>query len=250
MPNPKKARTITLELGKAEIPLRRFKEAVSAFFDLLESVSRETSPEHLIKWNISVQKGSARVIAHFDEADRKAAAPIFKVLPTGLSELEAGGIQEPPAMFSERAIRAARRLSVVRDRGAEAIPVSLIIGTKRAEITANTAQTANDLVEAAYQSYGSVEGKLIMLSDEEGFKFAVHQRLFDRRITCTILDDPLAEEAIGAFRHRVRVQGRIQYNRIGNPVSVTVANIFKFPPNSELPSVQEMKGILSRRNVA
>jgi hypothetical protein len=66
----------------------------------------------------------------------------------------------------------------------------LLAGGKRKEITAKTAETANDLVEAAYQSFGSIEGKLIMLSDDQGFKFAIYQKLFDRRVTC-FMDEEL-----------------------------------------------------------
>lgn len=228
--------------------MRRFREAVSAFFELIESVSKESCPDKPIKWKISVEHGSARVIAHADPGSKEAAV-VLKSLHAGVAELEKGDIENAPLHFSERAIRAARKLSVVRERGDEMIPVSLLVGNKRNEITAKTAAAASNLVDTAYQSYGSIEGKLLMLSDEDGFKFAVQQKLFDRRVICFVAE-ALVPEAIAAFRRRVRVMGRIQYNRVGNPVSLDVGEIIIMPQNSDLPSVAEMRGILARNKSA
>lgn len=239
-PNPQ---AITLELGKTQIPLRRFREAVAAFFELIESVSREVATGDPIKWTISVQKGSALVVATPDPKHERTDE-VLRIVPAGIAKLEGGNLDTLPDKFSEKAVRAARKLSVFRDRGENTIPISLAIGDHRTPITSKTAATADDLVEAAYQSYGSVEGKLLMLSDEDGFKFAVSQPLFNRRVICFVHEE-MIPKAIAAFRKRVRVSGRMQYNRAGNPVSVQVESIFQFPQNSDLPSVAEMKGILA-----
>lgn len=240
-PNPQ---AITLELGKTQIPLRRFRDAVSAFFELIESVSREvTASGEPIKWLISVQKGSAQVVATPDPKHEKTE-DVLRVVPAGIEQLEGGNLEKLPDKFSEKSVRAARKLSVFRDRGENIIPISISIGAQRTPITSKTASTADDLVEAAYQSYGSVEGKLLMLSDEDGFKFAVSQPLFNRRVIC-LGGEEMVAQAIASFRKRVRVSGRVQYNRSRNPVSIHVQTIFEFPQNSELPSIAEMKGILA-----
>lgn len=76
-------RTVVLDMDHKQIPLRQFKDVVSAFFELLESVSSEASGAEPIQWTISVQEGSARVIARCN-TDSDESEKVISALPNGL----------------------------------------------------------------------------------------------------------------------------------------------------------------------
>jgi len=237
------SKTITLDMDRSQIPLRKFKKAVDAFFDLIESVSKEAGDGDALKWTISVEKGSARVIA-FCEEESAQVAEVLKALPSGLKDLEKGNIVDLPHLFSEKAVKAARSLAVVKGRGENTIPIKVRVGRSFTSITSKTATTADDLIEGKHQSFGSIEGKLLMISDENGFSFAVSEAFFKQRVTCWVAEE-FIDVAVKSFRKRVRVTGLVQYNRFQKPVSVRVSEIYQFPDNSELPSLEEMRGILA-----
>jgi hypothetical protein len=116
---------------------------------------------------------------------------------------------------------------------------------KKKTITNRVAATVDAIIGTSYESYGSVEGKLQVLSDHGGFKFSVYDALFGRRIDCYVGDEPgLVTEAIARFRDRVRVSGTVQYNKEGLPISITAIEVHAFPPNHKLPSAADVRGIL------
>lgn len=231
--------SVTLNLDSSEVPLARFRQAVTSFLEMIEEVSKTQTGEKL-NWTISVQKGSAVVIA---TCDQPAAKTVSTTLPRALKELE-NGAEQLPEGFSEKAARAARKLAKTKGKGPDIIPITIHSGRAKASISEKTSSSVDDLIEASHQSFGSLEGRLYLLSDQNGFTIRIHQQLFKRDITCFLKEEQI-ELALKAFRSRVRVTGRIQYNRFDKPVSIKVSDFVAFPSNDELPSPSEMKGILA-----
>jgi len=231
--------SITLDLDSSQVPLAKFKQAVTSFLEMIEEVSR-TSSEEKLKWTISVEKGSALVIA---SCNQPAAKCVTVALPAALKSLERG-TNELPQGFSERAAKLARKLANVKGRGDNIIPITIRSGRTSTDLSSRTTATVDDLIEASHQSFGSLEGKLYLLSDHNGFRFKIHQQLFKRDITCFVEDDEV-ENALGAFRKRVSVFGRIQYNRFSKPISIKVSKMSVFPSNDELPTLKEIRGLLA-----
>ncbi len=241
----KRDKTLVLSLDAPRIPLRRFKRALSAFFDLIESVAKEAAGDgEGVTWKVKVSEGSARVTAFAHCADESTAGAVTAAIPAGLKLLEIGGQNQKPHLFSDASVEAARKLADTRGRGKESIPISVRGGRYLTALTSKTVASADDLVGAQHQSFGSLEGTLNLISDEGGVSFNVFQSLYKRKVKCHI-EDELVDDAIAAFRARVRVSGRVQYNRFGKPVSVSVTDIYRFPPDEELPTVKDVCGILA-----
>lgn len=87
-----------------------------------------------------------------------------------------------------------------------------------------------------------------MLSVQGGTSIAVVDPLNDRAVRCWVNDD-LFDEAYKAFRKRdarVSVTGLIHYRKDGQPNSIEVDELSVFPERSDLPSADEVHGILSK----
>lgn len=236
---------ITLKLDSKEVPLTQFKSMVTAFFDLIEAVGKEASEISPIHWSIAVKEGSQVVIAYGkSEDDTMLHDVIENSIPNGLRVLESG-CENLPRHFNSRAVQAARKLASHRGVGDNIIPISIQTGKKRTNITSKTVASADVLMGFSYQSYGSIEGRLKMLSDSEGgVKFAIFQKLYKRSVSCNVPNE-LVENAVMHFRKRVIVTGRIQYDRKGKAISMRATHIEGLPENDNLPSLSEVRGILA-----
>jgi hypothetical protein len=240
-----KQNSLTLALEGGAIPLEKFKQAVTSFLDLIESVSREaTGSGQKIKWAVSVKAGSSIVEATPKRTieTREAISNVFAAIPEGISSLE-NGIVETPRLFNDAAIRAVKRLGAVNELDGNGLTGVRIIGTHSSNpVTHRVTKTVNEIVGTSYESYGSIEGKLEALWAHEGFKFSVFDQLFARRVDCYVSDD-LVDDAIQNFRQRVRASGAVQYNKAGLPLNIRVKEIHALPSNHKLPRPSEMRGI-------
>jgi hypothetical protein len=245
MPKAPPPNFLTLDL-KGELPMDKFEKAIAAFFDLVKAVTTEALNENQhIRWTIAVRAGSAIVnaIPHYDPDIAEQAQEVLRAVPSGIRALERGA-EEMPKYFTAEAVKAVRKLGTVRSiSGEDVTQVGIRRGPDRSVVTTKSVAAADSLVGGQRQSYGSIEGKMRTITDLGGFKFVIYDSLFQRRVDCFIGEE-LMEKAIASFRQRVRVSGQVQSNRLGDPVSIKAVDIYVFRPNSELPSVHEMRGIL------
>ena len=237
--------SVTLALEGDAIPSDKFKQAITSFLDIIESVSHEAVGDGAkIKWNISVKSGSAIVSAtpEYTKESRQAIKSVVSAIPGGIKELSRG-VATAPKFFSPSTMRAVKRLANVHDIGGNGLTL-IRISTSRFNrvVTHKVAATANAIIGATYEAYGSIEGKLQALRDRDGFKFTVFDSLFDRGIECYV-NEELIPSAINGFRKRVRVSGVVQYNKGGLPVSINATDIFQFLPNNKLPGAADVRGI-------
>lgn len=93
-------------------------------------------------------------------------------------------------------------------------------------------------------SIGSVEGKLLGLIIHGKSRFLIFDPLTGRQVICYFTGRVEWESVLKAFGKRVAVTGFIRSRRSGEKVSIQVSRLHVFPPDEELPSSQEMLGIL------
>lgn len=236
---------LTLDL-KGSLPLEKFEKAIAAFFDLIKEVTKEALQEkQKIRWTVTVRSGSAIVnaVPHFEPDVAAEARQILRAVPDGVRAIESGA-EEMPRFFNREAVKAVKRLGTLQTLRADDVTgVRIRSLSTKANITPKSVTGADGLIGGQHQSYGSIEGKMQTITDRDGFKFVVYDSLYDHRVDCFI-EEELLEQAIEDFRKRVRVSGMVQYNRLGDPVSIKVNEIYAFKANSELPSVKEIRGIL------
>lgn len=64
-----------------------------------------------------------------------------------------------------------------------------------------------------------------------------------QRVRCYFPEE-LLPEVFDKFRKRVEVSGIIHYRRNGTPISIEAEHILALPDDSELPTAEDVKGIL------
>lgn len=245
-PDPSQSDELTLDFDAALVSPDNLKKAVSAFVELLKSVSDAASVGgKKIQWNMSVRKGSCLIAAKpiADTETARAARNVIQAIPDGLRLLEKG-ISVMPDYFDERSLRAAKELAALPG------PKGLrYIRVKRANENTNIGQKSvasiDRILGGQHQALGSIEGKLQTITERGQLQFVVYDSLYDKGVNC-FMSDPIAQDAIGAFRKRVAVSGIIQYDKHGRPVSIKVDGIRIFKDDSELPPIHELRGILTR----
>ncbi len=246
MPRAKKGTPkLTLDLGGPKITSDVFRRAVEAFFVMVDEVSRQMAGGNRIQWLVSMKGGSIHLSAA-PEAKRPEIAvkipQIARAVRAGVSLI--GRRPERPKFFTDEALRRARELaSIPETRQIETAQISL--ANQTAKLTPKTVANINELLGTQVKDYGTVEGRLLVLSAAQGASIAIVDPLTERLVRCWVSETQL-DEAIRAFRKRVAVSGLIHYRNDGQPNHIEVDELFVFPDRPELPTADEIHGILSK----
>lgn len=237
---------ITLELDEDEITLADFNGACEAFSGLVREVAKRVHPDAASAkaWTVTVYSGSAGVGVSALPAHiaLDGVNHIRHELMAGIGTL-ARGIR--PAAFTDRAIEFARALANtfkqkpvepkirIWSGNSESVPVGRAI-----------VATAKELLDAVYEEEGSVEGTLEKLDNHDKQQFVVYELLEGRAIKCEV-NEALLKQAWLHWNQRVEVIGKVRYRRDGHPVSVKATTLLAFPGPDEIPSLEEVRRLLS-----
>lgn len=234
---------ITLELDEDDITLSEFTSALEHFIGLVKEVSKRVSPNLKHQWIVKVYPGSAGIglSGKTGTVTQNDLGVIRQSVLDGISALENG---ERHSTFSDKAIEHAMGLnrSFSKRHGQARIRVWNQNKTSKSVTDAVRAGAAK-LLDPVYEDDGSIEGTLEVVSGHGTLKVVVYDAVDSRPIKCELSDKDI-QTAIQSFMRRVEVYGKIRYRRDGVPVSVKVEKIIAFPAPEEVPTLDEMRGIL------
>ncbi len=237
---------MTLKIDGQRITADRFLKAVSSFVALINDVSDTVTQERgAFRWLISVESGSA--VVHFRPEPRHADAALvsssLKAINDGFKTLQKRA--ERPRYWSDNALRKAKDLAEVLDIDTGALDhVSVKADSIPISITRKVSANVDELIGSEYKSLGTVEGRLRTMTEAGGLHFVVQDAVTHNNIRC-FFEDENDEIYIRAFRKRVAVYGEIRYRKDGEPISISVQKFRVLKESHELPSVKEMRGILT-----
>jgi len=241
-----KSDQLTLKIDGARITADRFLKAVSSFVALINDVSEKVTQERgAFRWIVSVEEGSA--IVHFRPEPHHAEArqlPVsMRAIRDGFESLEKR--PQRPRYWSDNALRKAKDLAEVLDVATGALDhVSVKANSHAQQITRKTSANVDALIGSEYKSLGSIEGRLRTVTEAGGVHFVVQDAVTHNSIRCFFNEDNV-EEYIKAFRKRVSVYGEIRYRKDGEPVSISVHDFRVLRESQELPTANDVKGILA-----
>ena len=157
----------------------------------------------------------------------------------GLEMLAQG--RELPALFSDDALNAAKRLADLT-RGNER---AVIVRTARRSVEVSQRISANvdDLVSRSYVSEGSVEGVIEMVTIHERTYFRIYDATHGWGVPCYFRQEDL-DEVRDALGKRASITGRLRSDRLGKPESMQVSAI-RLLGLEPLPTPSEVRGIAS-----
>jgi hypothetical protein len=120
---------------------------------------------------------------------------------------------------------------------------TLIFNDHRFDLTPNIAATVDAALAVEEECEGSIEGKLEQINLHLGANiFHIYPDVGPKKVTCHF-PARLYDDAVSAVGRRVEIFGTLHY-RIGArfPHQVAVTQIEAFPPESELPDWEDLRG--------
>jgi hypothetical protein len=246
MPTTKPYTSLTLSIAGSRITADRFMRAVESFFGLIDEVSQAmTGAPKTIEWIVSVKRGSI-VLGAAGEAKSPAVsvAAVVNAAYTGLKQLQEYGKRPArPAHFTENALQDARDLARLVDGKAVKV-VQVRRSNDRFRVHERAVLNIDSILGGTLVEVGVVEGRLQMISSRGTLHVGVWDSAGDRLVRCFVKPD-MIDEAKAALDKRVALAGIIRYRPNGEPVSIEVESLEVFPEESELPTADEVYGILS-----
>ncbi len=155
----------------------------------------------------------------------------------GLALLAQGG--QLPTFFSDDTLNSAKRLADLTN-GNERV-VILRTGSKSLQVTQHISVNVDDMTKARFESVGSVEGVMEMVTVHETAYFRVYDAIQGWGVPCYFRQEAL-DEVRNALGKRVSITGRVRSDRHGKPDAVQVSDI-RILGSEPLPTPGEIRGI-------
>lgn len=233
---------LALEIGD-DLEPRRFVAVVREFFGLTDELVR-TPDRTDVEWRVKVREGSNIVALAFTEGrDRNATNAALHRMFEATSALVEGDLSAPS--LTEKAIQHAKKLSDLTKSGRHVTPMKFWLTKHPIAFGPEVAEYVRQDEAGAYTDFGTLEGTLRAISDQNGaLEIRIHDPLWSRAIPCRVNDDQIAE-AMDAFRKRVEITGLIHYNRLGRPTSIRLETLTRLPDDSELPTASDIRGLFT-----
>ncbi len=237
---------LTLRLEGQRITADRFLRAAESFFGLLGEVSEAlTGKSKAFEWLVSVERGSIVLGARAEPSYKTDLPPaaIVEAAYSGFKKLQERKSVRPE-FFNDDALQSARDLAKLVDGKAVRV---LQIRRSRNSFTLKDDKVVRNvdlILGGTATELGTIEGKLEMISARGCLHVGVWDALTDRQVRCFVRPG-LLEEAKAAFGRRVAVTGTIRYRPNGEPVSIEVDSLEVFPGREDLPSAEDVYGILA-----
>lgn len=239
---------ITLEIDEDVISIADFQKATDSFVGLVKEVSKQVSGHKINTddWSVKVYSGSIGVGVLAGNANPYSDAT-REVIVSGIRSL-ADGIR--PGEFTDKAIECAKNLASLFKKTKVEPNVRIWSKTQESvQMERKIAVAADNLLAAAYEEDGAVDGVLQKLDGHGKLQFVIYDIIDDRSVKCEIKNS-LLSQALHSFNKRVEVVGTVKYRKDGMPVAIKAARIINFPEISEIPSLVQMREFLSSGNAA
>lgn len=229
MTGPKDADfVVTLELSGDAVDSGGFPRIVAAFDDLLKAVAKAACGDEAgVQWMVRPKAGNRLAAAPAGDADgagvEKCRALMARILDGRAEPGECDDAVRPIGVLA-------------RGKG-----VHLRVGRKRMPITDGLRSRLKASTQNPCQLHGTVEGRLAVLDERRGLE--IEEPVWGRRIVCSVPVGKL-EDMRALWRKRVTAEGIVHYDHEGYPVKIEAEKVEPFPDDEDLPSLEDVRGIL------
>lgn len=235
---------LTLEIGE-ELPPDRFIAAVRAFFGYINEVGKTLVDDgDALGWTVRVREGSALIAVHpTPNVAPEIVQSLYSKAERGIRDVANGQLDD--ANLPEPALRHLRALSdLTLARVDHIVPMQIWIRRKPISLDVRIADVIREDLRAEYNDFGTVEGRLETIQDRRGsLQLQIRDPMFKQLVRCAFPEEMLAD-VFEKFRKRVEISGVIHYRRNGTPISIDAAKIDQFPDDDDLPTADDVRGIL------
>jgi hypothetical protein len=234
---------LTLEIGDDVSP-DDFLALARAFFGYVKEVSAALTPDgDAIGWTVRVREGSQLIgIDPMPGASPEIVRSVYARAANSVRLLERGQIET--ANLPEPALKHLRVLSdmTVANKTRKR-DIRIWVERKPIAIDDSIGRFISEDWRAAYTDFGVIEGRLGAIQDHGKLEIQVRDTVLKQTVRCFFPEAMLAK-AFENFRKRIEVNGMVHYRRNGIPISIDVAQIDGLPDDSDLPTANDVRGIL------
>jgi len=238
---------IVLDLDRSDVSVEQFTEAFRLQVRLAEEVMREMGiPVNEVRWVVSdLRHGSTHAEAQPQILGKNAfmADVDLALNRSGAGVNELAKSSKRPKFFNDEALTVSRKLM---DLVGEASSGKARLAWGDTKVTPSPLVHANvsQLIRGDLRSIGSIEGQLFGVQGAEGtYTISIKDQRRNRKIPCIIHSD-LLQTALAHFETRVIVRGTVWSREDGTPTKIEVRSLDPIPPDEELPTRQDVRGIL------
>lgn len=242
-------RVLDLHFDGQRITVADLLEAISRVLSILRDVdTRSTGEENgTLDWVVrNLKYGSAEIMV---EAEPKGEAtpmwaPEFVVrrVKDGIRQVVETG--ERPDYFSNYAMRRTYELtSILNANGIQSFRIG--VNGESVSLNPDMRRTVRQAAEGHYRALGSLEGTIDGISAHESpYSCTLYTLLTNEAVRC-YFGPELLSAVHENFKRRVSVRGVFTTRADGEVTSLRVQDIERLPSADELPSVDEILGILN-----
>lgn len=233
---------LTLVMGADRVPAKRFVAAAETFVSLVRNVTAETAGAESFELFVHVDSGSQVLGVTGDgRATPSVIEAGFGVVWDGLQVINGPNPNDVPTGFDDQALRQLRTLATLAPKGLGGVEVRR--GSERVELTARTVHNIDRLRSGGYTLVGSIEGRLDAVNVHNELRCTLC-RAIDNKAIRVEFDDELFDTIRAHLRSRVAATGTIFYDTAHRVKRLKVERLQRLRDETELPSVQEIAGIL------
>lgn len=235
---------LTLEINGNNVTPDKFLRGARAFFGLLNEVTKTLVGEkEQVVWQVQVKRASnlIGVVPSRFTVPALVLDAVYARVQEGIEAIEHEAVE--PEGMPEAALRHVRDLASIVGV-TEGDDTRVRVWSRKSPVTVTHRAVANValLLSEAHEDFGTIEGRVQVISDAGALHVFIAEPIRSRRIRC-YFEEPLLADFLAAFRKRVEVTGRIKYRRDGTPISIEATGLAEFPLAKDLPSFRDMRGI-------
>ncbi len=231
---------LTLELAGTRVTAAKFRKAVSAFLGLIDEVTKTKSGnQNAPDWLVQVKRGSNLIGASPSPGYSPAIAQaVYEELGKihAITEDDSHG-------YSETALKYIRQLASITTEDSTESFVKIWVKKSPTMLGQTMVTKLASILESGYEDYGSIDGKLQLVSEKGGYRAEITEALSEAGIRCHLNKDRM-QEALQLFGKRVEAYGEIKYRKSGEIISIVVDEFVKFPDPNKIPTFEQVRGIL------
>lgn len=234
---------LALEVG-AHLDPKRFIDVARHFFGYIEEITNSLSGVEKPKWEVIARQGSTILAMQPDHNYSKLSlSDLYERVNAASESLISGDVER--SHLSEKALNHIQALAELNDRAGEKIPVRFWVKKRATLIGPDIGDYIRESRGREYTDFGSLDGWLQTIQDAGGrLEFRIRDILYRNPIKC-IIDEGMLPVVLENFRQRVEVSGEVRYNQHGYPLAITVRALEKMPDDDELPTAEDVRGILN-----
>lgn len=175
-----------------------------------------------------------------DRLPADALPELADVVVEGLTTLDEGPVRPP--YFNDRALEQAKALA---NLATAELPLVVANGEAKVDATKRLMTHVDEVIGIPRESIGTIEGKLETLDiHSRPQRFAIFDLLTDRRVECYFGTRVELDEVLRGVGRRVAVTGVIKTRPSGERLAIEARELRIFPAEDELPTPDDVRGIL------